>query len=187
MRKPLYTIKKSFLAAFSLKMFIAFIISAAIGAGIYFGSEMFYIPIGDFAPDFLLRLLGYNWFLVDIAVSALLPAIVLLVQLALIIRVKSYKIKIYENRIVISEGILFATSEQHLTFDGSARFIINRSFLGRFAGVAQVTIIWPAGFTLTERFIRRPNKLKNFISTVYVGRNGASGHLSNSRLGLINK
>ena len=187
MRKPLYTIKKSFLAAFGLKTFIALLITGAIGAGIYFGSEMFLIPEGASVPEFLPEALSDKWSLIRIAASALLPAVVLLVQFALIVRVKSFKIKIYENRIIIKEGILFATSEQHLTFDGSARFIINRSFLGRFAGIAQVTIIWPAGFTLTESFIRRPGKLKKFISSVYIGRNGAVGHLANNKMGLITK
>lgn len=180
MRKPLYTVKKSFLAALRLRLFIAFILTCAIGLGIFFASGMLVsAPETEAVTTWLPETLREHWLIIRIAAAALLPFIVLLIQLALIIRVKSFKIKIYENRIIVKEGILFATSEQQWCFVGVARFIIARSFWSHVLGISEIMIICPGGFRLNERFIRRPKKLKKFLSTYFIGRKNAKIHLIN--------
>ena len=230
MRKPLYTVKKSFLAALRLRLFIAFILTCAIGLGIFFASGMLTPkpedaaitqnqnenkptensnadadknkteetledttpdtdetnpeekpeePKTELVPKWLPEKLREHWLIIRIAAAALLPFIVLLIQLALIIRVKSFKIKIYENRIIVKEGILFATSEQQWCFTGVARFIIARNFLSHIIGISEIMIICPGGIRINERFIRHPNKLKKFLSTYFIGRKDAKIHLIN--------
>lgn len=214
MRKPLYTVKKSFLAALRLRLFIAFILTCAIGLGIFFASGML-APASETedaaisqnqntpleggektedaeteetkteeikteaVPTWLPEKLHKHWFKIRIAAAALLPFVVLLIQLALIIRVKSYSIKIYENRIIVKEGILFATFEQQWCFTGVVRFIIARNFWSHILGISEIMIICPGGFRLNERFIRRPNKLKRFLSTYFIGRKESMVHLIN--------
>lgn len=214
MRKPLYTVKKSFLAALRLRLFIAFILTCAIGLGIFFASGMLTPKLEDaaitqnqnenkptensnadadknkteekpeetkteLAPKWLPEKLREHWLKIRIAAAAFLPLIVVLIQLALIIRVKSYKIKIYENRIIVKEGILFATFEQQWCFTGVARFIIARNFWSHIIGISEIMIICPGGIRINERFIRHPNKLKKFLSTYFIGRKDAKIHLIN--------
>lgn len=214
MKKPLYTVRKSILAALRLRLFIAFLVTCAIGVGIFFlsgslsasdngaetvvqtenveaeagadnlpeESEPEVQPEESKAksgPEWLPEKLRENFLIVRIALAALLPAIVLLIQLALIIRVMSFKIQIYENRIVVKEGILFATMEQQWCFTGVARFIIARTFWSHVFGIAEILIICPGGLRINERFIRRPNRLKRFLSAYFIGRKSSTVHFLN--------
>ena len=144
MEKPLYVARKSGFSAFTLKRVLFILVSVAVLAtGIALGKDS------------------------GMALIYSLPGIALLVitlsrTLWKAIRAKVFRLGVYENRMVIKEGIL-ETGETQRFFVGITEVSVDESFFDKIINTGTVRITCPGNFNLLEHYIVEPEKFKNFL------------------------
>ena len=91
----------------------------------------------------------------------------LIIQIWVICRTKSYKLKFYEDRVVKKVGIIFREESQTL-FMGVNSLNVEQGFWGDVFDYGTVHIVCPGAVDLFEEGIFEPHQLKRFLQSRFV-------------------
>ena len=91
------------------------------------------------------------------------------------LRAKVFRLSVYENRIVVKDGIL-ETGETQRFFAGITRVSVDESFFDKLIGTGTVRISCPGNFNLLEHYIIEPEKFKKFLIEHFINKNDTRFH-----------
>jgi len=146
MYNPLYVAKKS--AFIALKLWCVLPIIGCIALAVVLGYVVG-IPMVD---------------IVFFAVAA----VFLLIQLCIIVHVKTFKLKVYEDRIVIKRGLIFVREETHGLFVGLVRMNIHQNFWGNLLDYGTFTLQCVGRADIDEEGIFDPHALKYYLQRRFI-------------------
>ena len=125
-----------------------------------------YIAKKSAASVISIRLLLFFWLIIP-----------LIIQIARIVRVKSYSIEFYDKKIVTKSGIL-NKSERQCVFAGVYSVGINRSLGGRLFNYGSISVDCPGKWDIDTEGIKDPEALKKYLEG-YITTSGMTNIIHN--------
>ena len=160
MKKPLYVAKKRLYCSFKLWLIIPAIILIAVTIWHYFrfgGLSHMKVCMNHLIP------------FVAFVLITLVPIVW---QLHLSIRIKSYKLTIYKDRIVEKIGLVCARREAQYLFIGVKDVYVGRGFWGTMLDFGEVIVELagdcPVKFEVRVHNIAEPDSLKHFLESQFI-------------------
>ena len=146
MYTPLYVAKKSAFIALRLWCVLPIIIGIALGAVLGYVLNIPYADIACFA----------------------VAGVFFLIQLCIIIHVKTFSIKVYEDRLVVKRGLIFVKEETHGLFVGLVRMHIHQNFWGNLLDYGTFTLQCVGRSDIDEDGIFDPHALKYYLQRRFI-------------------
>lgn len=157
MDKPIYVAKKSAFAA--LKPWCVLSVLAFIALGVLLG----YVIKIPFAH--------YVFFAFAVVVA--------LIQLCFVIHIKTFRLKVYQDRIVVKSGLIFVKQETHGLFVGVVRMNIYQNFWGNLLDYGTLTLECVGRTDMCEAGIFDPHALKFYLQNRFINAANAQTLLVN--------
>ena len=160
MKKPLYVAKKRFYCSLRLWLVASIIIMAIV-------CVKFYFMFGG-----LSHILKCKNHLIKYLVHFIFEIILIGWQTVLAVRLKSYRLKIYDGRIVESWGLVWGRREDQYLFLGIKDIHVNRGFFGTMLDFGRVVVELPGDcpekFEIDVDDIAEPESLRHFLESHFV-------------------
>ena len=111
---------------------------------------------------YVIKIPWSHWILFGVA------AFFALIQIAFIIHVKTFRLKVYEDRIVVKSGLIFVREEAHGLFVGLVKMDIHQNFWGNILDYGTFSLQCVGRTDIEEDGIFDPHALKHYLQRRFI-------------------